>query len=107
MTYSNSNNNNNNHESITLNLTVINLLSFCVVAVFFLPSFCVVYKATNLDNNEMAPIHIAGLRKALRQILENTMNTNVKVQINQALHAIKQAAAEAETARRRSSSNRQ
>lgn len=91
--------------SPTLILKVINLSSFssssfCIV-VFFLASLCVASKATNLDNNEMAPIHIAGLRKALRQILENTMNTNVKVQINQSLHAIKNAAA-AETARRSS-----
>ncbi|KAK3877661.1 hypothetical protein Pcinc_017635 [Petrolisthes cinctipes] len=53
-------------------------------------------QATNIDdNNNMAQVHVAGMRKALRQILESTMNKNMKVQINQSIHAIKNAAAAA------------
>lgn len=46
-------------------------------------------KATNLDGNSMAPVHSAGFRKALRQILERTMETNVKVQINKSIQDMK------------------
>ncbi|KAK4314837.1 hypothetical protein Pmani_013907 [Petrolisthes manimaculis] len=42
-------------------------------------------KVTNLNGNAMAPIHTAGFRKALRQILEKTMSSNMKVQINKAI----------------------
>ena len=41
------------------------------------------------SSNPMEPLHVAGFRKALRQILEKTMNTNVKVKINQAIKSIK------------------
>ena len=44
--------------------------------------------ASNLEVSEMAGVHSAGFRKALRQVLENTMNTNVKVQVNQAIQAM-------------------
>lgn len=44
------------------------------------------------ENNLMEPIHTAGFRKALRQILENTMKTNVKVQVNKAIQSIKNEA---------------
>ena len=47
-----------------------------------------VVSASNLDSNDMAGVHNAGFRKALRQVLENTMNTNVKVQVNQAIQAM-------------------
>ncbi|KAK4319499.1 hypothetical protein Pmani_009568 [Petrolisthes manimaculis] len=51
-------------------------------------------QATNInDDNLMGPVHVAGMRKALRQILESTMDKNMKVQINQSIHAIKNAAA--------------
>lgn len=46
-------------------------------------------EATNLDGNSMAPVHTAAFRKALRQLLENTMDTNVKVQINKAIQDMK------------------
>merc|ERR1712168_280767 len=46
----------------------------------------VVEAATNMDGNSMEEVHIAGIRKALREgVLEKTMNSNVKVQINQAI----------------------
>lgn len=41
------------------------------------------------ENNLMEPIHNAGFRKALREILVDTMNTNVKVQVNKAIQSIK------------------
>lgn len=41
------------------------------------------------ENNLMKPIHDAGFRKALRQILVDTMSTNVKVQVNKAIQSIK------------------
>ncbi|KAK8391320.1 hypothetical protein O3P69_017139 [Scylla paramamosain] len=41
------------------------------------------------ENNAMEPLHTAGFRKALRQILEDTMKKNVKVQINKAIQSIK------------------
>ena len=44
------------------------------------------------NNNAMKPLHTAGFRKALRQILEDTMNTNVKVQVNKAIQSIKSEA---------------
>lgn len=43
------------------------------------------------DTNTMKPIHMAGFKKALLQILEETMNKNIKVQINQAIQAMKEA----------------
>nr|XP_027207209.1 uncharacterized protein LOC113800613 [Penaeus vannamei] len=39
--------------------------------------------ASNLDGNNMKDVHSAGFRKALREILEKTMASNVKVQIKQ------------------------
>ncbi|XP_045127285.1 uncharacterized protein LOC123513890 isoform X1 [Portunus trituberculatus] len=44
------------------------------------------------ENNAMMPLHTAGFRKALRQILEDTMNKNVKVQVNKAIQSIKSEA---------------
>ncbi|KAG7161616.1 hypothetical protein Hamer_G014183 [Homarus americanus] len=52
-------------------------------------------KMTNLDGNKMAKVHIAGVRKSLRQELERTMNSNMKVMINRAINAMKKAATEA------------
>jgi len=51
----------------------------------------VLEKATNLGGNGMANLDKAGFRKALREILENTMATNVKVQINKAIQDWKSA----------------
>jgi len=48
-------------------------------------------KATNLDGTAMESIDKAGFRKALREILEKTMNANVKVQINKSIQAMKSA----------------
>lgn len=45
------------------------------------------------DNNQMAPLHEAGFRKAMRQTLESTMAQNVKVQVNKAIQDMKAAAA--------------
>merc|ERR1712212_92057 len=48
-------------------------------------------EATNLDGNAMADIDKAGFRKALKEILEKTMSTNVKVQINKSIQDMKSA----------------
>ncbi|XP_050725737.1 uncharacterized protein LOC127003302 [Eriocheir sinensis] len=45
------------------------------------------------DNNQMAPLHEAGFRKAMRQTLESTMAQNVKVQVNKAIQDLKAEAA--------------
>merc|ERR1711915_833364 len=52
----------------------------------------VLEKATNLAGNDYEKIDRAGFRKALREILTNTMNTNMKVQINKAIQDMKAAA---------------
>ncbi|KAF2365937.1 hypothetical protein FHG87_003312 [Trinorchestia longiramus] len=44
---------------------------------------------TNMAGSEMAIIHRAGFRKALRELVENTVATNIKVQINKAIQAWK------------------
>ncbi|XP_066953221.1 uncharacterized protein [Macrobrachium rosenbergii] len=44
---------------------------------------------TNLDGKGMAPIHLAGARKALRDVLEKIMNTDVKTKVNQAIVDLK------------------
>lgn len=43
------------------------------------------------SDNAMKPLHLAGFRKALRQTLVSTMNTNIKVKINQAIQQVKAA----------------
>lgn len=43
------------------------------------------------SDNAMGPLHTAGFRKALSQILVSTMNTNIKVKINQAIQDVKAA----------------
>lgn len=48
---------------------------------------------SNMNGNNMANVHEAGIRKSLRQELERTMQTNVKVKINQTIQAMKEAAA--------------
>jgi len=52
----------------------------------------VLEKATNLAGNDYEKIDRAGFRKSLREILTNTMNTNMKVQINKAIQDMKAAA---------------
>nr|XP_027221701.1 uncharacterized protein LOC113813842 [Penaeus vannamei] len=47
--------------------------------------------ASNLDGNNMKDVHSAGFRKALREILEKTMASNVKVQINKSIQDMKNA----------------
>ncbi|XP_068246453.1 uncharacterized protein [Palaemon carinicauda] len=44
---------------------------------------------SNMDGNSMANVHEAGIRKSLRQQLERTMETNVKVKINQSIQDMK------------------
>lgn len=44
------------------------------------------------SDNAMEPLHLAGFRKAMRQTLENTMSTNVKVQVNKAVQDLKAVA---------------
>lgn len=51
----------------------------------------VLESATNLEGNKMKPLHSAGFRKAMREILERTMATNMKVQINKAIQDLKAA----------------
>lgn len=46
---------------------------------------------TNLAGSEMEAVHIAGIRKALREILVKVMSTNVKVQINKSIQNMKNA----------------
>merc|ERR1712212_951264 len=48
-------------------------------------------KATNLDGNAMEATDVAGFRKALREILDKTMSSNVKVQINKSIQDMKSA----------------
>jgi len=49
----------------------------------------VLEKATNLAGSDMETLDKAGFRKGLREILEKTMATNVKVQINKAIQDMK------------------
>ncbi|KAF2365935.1 hypothetical protein FHG87_003310 [Trinorchestia longiramus] len=44
---------------------------------------------TNMEDSEMVAIQQAGFRKALRELIENTVATNIKVQINKAVQALK------------------
>ncbi|XP_068246876.1 uncharacterized protein [Palaemon carinicauda] len=44
---------------------------------------------SNMVGNSMAKVHEAGIRKALRQHLEKTMATNVKVKVNQSIQDMK------------------
>ncbi|XP_037800566.1 uncharacterized protein LOC119595516 [Penaeus monodon] len=45
----------------------------------------------NLDSNNIKDVHSAGFRKALREIVEKTMSSNVKVQINKSIQDMKNA----------------
>ena len=47
---------------------------------------------SNISGNDMKPLHEAGFRKGMRQVLETTMATNIKVQINKAIQDIKNGA---------------
>ncbi|XP_047480267.1 uncharacterized protein LOC125032916 [Penaeus chinensis] len=47
--------------------------------------------ASNLEGNDMEGVHSAGFRKALREIVEKTMSSNVKVQINKSIQDMKNA----------------
>ncbi|XP_042856645.1 uncharacterized protein LOC122243217 [Penaeus japonicus] len=51
----------------------------------------VLESASNLDGNDMKDVHSAGFRKALREILEKTMSSNVKVQINKSIQDMRNA----------------
>merc|ERR1712168_350465 len=48
-------------------------------------------QATGLEGNAMEAIDMAGFRKALLEILEKTMSSNVKVQINKSIQDMKSA----------------
>merc|ERR1711915_1040052 len=53
----------------------------------------VLEEATNLAGSDMESLDRAGFRKALREIMENTMATNIKVQVNKAIQDLKAASA--------------
>ncbi|XP_064088264.1 uncharacterized protein LOC135202720 [Macrobrachium nipponense] len=44
---------------------------------------------SNMGGNAMAKVHEAGIRKSLRQHIEKTMETNIKVKVNQAIQDMK------------------
>ncbi|XP_066953225.1 uncharacterized protein [Macrobrachium rosenbergii] len=48
---------------------------------------------SNMSGNSMAKVHEAGIRKSLRQHIEKTMDTNVKVKVNQAIQDMKEEGA--------------
>lgn len=67
-------------EIALLNLVPQNIQSFNVST-----GYDKLDKLTNMDTDAMKPIHSAGIRKALRHLVESTVESNIKVQVNKAV----------------------